>query len=129
MLQFSAARLLAPRLDENGSYTFVVGDGAFDKRSALGTLNLKAIQGLATAVRHESLPCRVNKIRVGVEMEPADEDAFLQGVGELAAGVAAAGDDAYACDNEACLASLRKQFPARTDLLAADDDEPQAQAA
>ena len=33
-LQFSAARRLLPRLDENGSYTFVVGDGADDKRSA-----------------------------------------------------------------------------------------------
>ena len=33
-LQFSAARRLLPRLDENGSYTFVVGDGADDQRSA-----------------------------------------------------------------------------------------------
>jgi len=64
-LQFSAARRLLPRLDENGSYTFVVGDGADDKRSALGAINLRACQGIAAACRHEAIiACKVNEVKV-----------------------------------------------------------------
>ena len=76
-LQFSAARRLLPRLDENGSYTFVVGDGADDKRSALGAINLRACQGIAAACRHEAIiACKVNEVKVQVAAAPGDEASF-----------------------------------------------------
>ena len=126
-LQFSAARRLLPRLDENGSYTFVVGDGADDKRSALGAINLRACQGIAAACRHEAIiACKVNEVKVQVAAAPGDEASFLAGLGSLTAGVAGA-DAAAAVDvSEAGLAALRASYPARDDL---GGSEPVQQAA
>ena len=126
-LQFSAARRLLPRLDENGSYTFVVGDGADDQRSALGAINLRACQGIAAACRHEAIiACKVNEVKVQVAAAPGDEASFLAGLGSLTAGVAGA-DAAAAVDvSEAGLAALRASYPARDDL---GGSEPVQQAA
>ena len=104
-------------MDENGSYTFVVGDGADDKRSALGAINLRACQGIAAACRHEAIiACKVNEVKVQVAAAPGDEASFLAGLGSLTAGVAGA-DAAAAVDvSEAGLAALRASYPARDDL-------------
>jgi len=126
-LQFSAARRLLPRLDENGSYTFVVGDGADDKRSALGAINLRACQGIAAACRHEAIiACKVNEVKVQVAAAPGDEASFLAGLGSLTAGVAGAEAAAAVEVSEAGLAALRASYPARDDL---GGSEPVQQAA
>ena len=126
-LQFSAARRLLPRLDENGSYTFVVGDGADDKRSALGAINLRACQGIAAACRHEAIiACKVNEVKVQVAAAPGDEASFLAGLGSLTAGVAGAEAAAAVDVSEAGLAALRASYPARDDL---GGSEPVQQAA
>lgn len=126
-LQFSAARRLLPRLSEQGSYTFVVGDGGDDQRSALGAINLRACQGIAAACRHEAVvACRVNEVRVQVDTAPGDKAAFLSGLGNLTAGVAGNGEAAAVAVSEAGLADLRAAYPARDDLGAT---EPARQAA
>lgn len=122
-LHFSAARLLLPRLagDEGASYTTILGAPADAARSPLGGINVRACHGVAAALARERVDCRVNVVNVAVPggAPGGEEDAFLDDLGALAAGIAGrtAGDAALALDiNEtADLSAMRDHFPARVD--------------
>ena len=130
-LHFSAARHLLPRLsdDSDASYTFFVGGTTDERRSALGGINVRACAGVAAALRHEAAECKVSEVKVDLTQPPQDEDAFLQQLGALAAGVAgrAAGDRTAVCDvSTPDLGALLKQYPAASGGL---DAEPETKAA
>ena len=91
------ARRLLPRLDENGSYTFVVGDGAGGS-GRHRSHQPAGLPGHRRACRHEAIiACKVNEVKVQVAAAPSDEASFPRGPRQPHGGVAGA-DAAAAVD-------------------------------
>ena len=99
-MQFAAARLLVPRLQqvEGASYTFVTGGAGESARSAMGQINAQAVWGLAAAMRSEAPTLKVAEVRVGLKFnrsveerreEPRDTP-LSHDIGTICAGLAAA---------------------------------------
>ena len=128
-LQFAAARLLVPRLQEvpNASYTFVTGGAGEEARSPMGQINAQAVWGLAAALRsearHSSL--RVSEVRVGMRFNRSVEERrsepranpLSHDVGTIAAGLAAAADHEgwqnalHSLDAQADVEGTKASFP------------------
>ena len=127
-MQFAAARLLVPRLQqvEGASYTFVTGGAGESARSAMGQINAQAVWGLAAAMRSEAPTLKVAEVRVGLKFnrsveerreEPRDTP-LSHDIGTICAGLAAAPMDEnwknalHNLDSNAEVALTKSAFPA-----------------
>ena len=121
LMQFAAARLLVPRLQQvpHASYTFVTGGAGEAARSPIGQINAQAVWGLAAALRNETRgsPMRMNEVRLGLRFNRSvDSLPLSHDVGHICAGLAAAPHTPnvlHCVNSQEDIAELKRSFPAQ----------------